>query len=87
MADVRQLNLLPGTRFASLPRTGSIRRLPACAISFSPQASKERKGAVTQRLAHAPFAKRHSITSWARNRNAAGIDLSFLLPIPSLGAC
>jgi hypothetical protein len=29
--------------------------------------------------------KRHSITSWARNRNASGIDLSFLLPIPSSG--
>jgi hypothetical protein len=27
--------------------------------------------------------KRCSITSWARNRNASGIDLSFLLPIPS----
>jgi hypothetical protein len=24
---------------------------------------------------------------WARNRNASGIDLSFLLPIPSSGAC
>jgi class 3 adenylate cyclase len=31
--------------------------------------------------------KRHSLTSWARNRNASGIDLSFLLPIPSSGAC
>jgi hypothetical protein len=31
--------------------------------------------------------KRHSITSWGRDRNASGIDLSFLLPIPSLGAC
>jgi hypothetical protein len=40
-------------------------------------------------FSHDPEAeiKRHSITSWARNRNASGIDLSFLLPIPSSGAC